>query len=102
MNALPECTMLVNASHPLPLEWKPDALVDLWEAQPRHYHLYPRPMMLSACAAEAANELFAFAEEQGFDDFIVLSAYRDSVYQAAQGIAPPLHDLALTLPMRPR
>jgi len=35
--------MLVNASHPLPLEWKPDALVDLWKVQPRHYHLYPRP-----------------------------------------------------------
>ena len=82
MNALPECTMLVNASHPLPLEWKPDDLVDLWKVQPRHYHLYPRPTMLSACAAEAANELFAFAEKQGFDDFMVLSAYRDSVYQA--------------------
>lgn len=70
--------MLVNASHPLPLEWEPDDLVDLWQVQPRHYHLYPRSTRLSACAAEAANELFALAEKQGFDDFMVLSAYRDS------------------------
>ena len=75
-------TMLVNDSHPLPLDWVPDDLVDLWKVQPRHYHLYPRSTRLSACAAEAANELFAFAEQQGFDGFMVLSAYRDSNYQA--------------------
>ena len=82
VKASPEPTMLVNASHPLPLEWEPDDLVDLWQVQPRHYHLYPRSTRLSACAAEAANELFALAEKQGFDDFMVLSAYRDSDCQA--------------------
>ena len=81
MNAA-DATMLVNASHPLPLEWEPDGLVDLWKVQPRHYHLYPRSTRLSACAAEAANALFERAEREGFDDFMVLSAYRTSDYQA--------------------
>ncbi len=76
-----ELSMLVNESHPLPLGWEPDDLVDLWKVQPRHYHLFPRSTRLSLPAAEAANELFAYAEEQGFDDFMVLSAYRDSDYQ---------------------
>jgi D-alanyl-D-alanine carboxypeptidase len=75
-------TIIVNASHPLPLDWVPDDLVDLWKVQPRHYHLYPRPTRLASCAAEAANKLFANAEQQGFEDFMVLSAYRDSEYQA--------------------
>ena len=74
--------MLVNASHPLPLEWEPDDLVDLWKVQPRHYHLLPRQMKLAACAAEAANALFEQAEREGFEDFMVLSAYRDSELQA--------------------
>ena len=51
-------TILVNESHPIPLGWKPDDLVDLWKMQPRHFHLYPRQTRLSACAAQAANALF--------------------------------------------
>lgn len=77
-----EATMLVNESHPLPLDWEPDDLVDLWKVQPRHYLLYPRQTRLSACAADAANVLFEQAEREGFDDFMVLSAFRDSDYQA--------------------
>ncbi|MBQ9004352.1 MAG: M15 family metallopeptidase [Eggerthellaceae bacterium] len=77
-----ETTMLVNESHPLPLNWQPDDLVDLWKVQPRHYLLYPRPTRLSECAADAANGLFEQAEREGFDDFMVLSAFRDSDYQA--------------------
>jgi D-alanyl-D-alanine carboxypeptidase len=82
-------TMIVNASHPLPLGWEPDDLVDLWKVQPRHYLLYPRPMRLASCAAEAANELFAYAERQGLGDFMVLSAYRDGDCQAALFASSP-------------
>lgn len=77
-----EPTVLVNESHPLPLDWQPDDLVDLWKVQPRHYLLYPRQTRLSKPAADAANELFEQAEREGFDDFMVLSAFRDSDYQA--------------------
>ena len=52
-----EPTALVNADHPLPQDWEPDDLVDLWKLQPRHFHLYLRQTRLAACAAEAANAL---------------------------------------------
>jgi len=77
-----DLTMLVNAEHPLPLDWEPDDLIELWKVQPRHYYLAPRSTKLVSSAAEAANELFAFAEQQGIEDYTVLSAYRDSDYQA--------------------
>jgi hypothetical protein len=31
--------ILVNAGHPLPTDWVPDDLVDLWAQQPRHFLL---------------------------------------------------------------
>ena len=77
-----EPTVLVNESHPLPPDWEPDDLVDLWKMQPRHFHLYPRQTRLAACAAYAANALFEQAEREGLYDFMVLSAYRESDYQA--------------------
>ena len=70
-------TILVNESHPIPLGWEPDDLVDLWKIRLRHFHLFPRQTRLSACAAEAANALFEQAEREGLDDFMVLSASRD-------------------------
>ena len=75
-------TILVNASHPLPLDWVPDDLVDLWAQQPRHFMLPMRKEYLVRPAFEAANAMFAAAEEAGFDDFEVRSAYRDAERQA--------------------
>lgn len=80
--SLSDVTLLVNAEHPLPLDWEPDDLVDLWKVQPRHFHLYPRQTRLSGCAADAANALFEHAENEGLDDFMLLSAFRTSDYQA--------------------
>ena len=76
-------TILVNASHPLPLDWVPDDLVNLWEQQPRHFMLPMRREYLVRSAFEAANEMFAAAEKDGFDDFEVCSAYRDAERQSA-------------------
>lgn len=81
-NQVPENLLLVNATHPLPLDWEPDNLVDLWKVQPRHYHLYPRQARLAADAADAANALFERAEREGLDDFMLLSTFRTSSYQA--------------------
>lgn len=74
--------MLVNADHPLPLDWKPDDLVDLWAQHPRHFLLPMRQEYLVKPAFEAANAMFAEAEEAGFFDFEVRSAYRDAERQA--------------------
>ena len=86
--------MLVNALHPLPVEWEPDDLVDLWKVQPRHFHLFPRQTRLVACAADAANALFEHAEREGFDDFLLLSAYRTSDYQAGLFMENPYGPVA--------
>lgn len=75
--------MLVNANHPLPLDWVPDDLVDLWEQQPRHFMLPMWREYLARPAFEAANEMFAMAETAGLGDFMVRSAYRDADRQAA-------------------
>ena len=75
--------ILVNATNPLPLDWTPEDLVDLWAQQPRHFLLPKRREYLVRSAFEAANALFAEAEEAGFDDFEVRSCYRDAARQAA-------------------
>ena len=74
--------MLVNADHPLPSDWVPDDLVDLWKQQPRYFLLPLRQERLQRVAFEAANALFAEAEAAGFHDFEVRSAYRDFERQA--------------------
>ena len=89
-----DVTLLVSAAHPLPLEWEPDDLVDLWKVQPRHFHLVPRQTQLAARAAEAANALFEHAENEGLDDFIVLSGYRTSDYQAGLYMKNPSGSVA--------
>lgn len=82
-------TMLVNAAHPLPADWAPNDLVDLWEQQPRHFLLPLRRESLACAAFEATNALFAEAEAEGFNDFEVRSGYRDFARQAALYAADP-------------
>ena len=84
-----DLTTLVNGEHTLPLEWEPDDLVDLWKVQPRHFHLPLRETRLVACAADAANALFEHAEREGLDDFLLLSGYRTSDYQAGLFMESP-------------
>ena len=75
--------ILVNATHPLPFDWEPEDLVDLWEQQPRHFLLPKGRELLVRVAFEAANEMFAEAEAAGLTDFEVRSCYRDAARQAA-------------------
>ena len=88
--------MLVNAANPLPLDWVPDDLVDLWEQQPRHFLLPKRREYLARPAFEAANAMCAAGEEAGFHYLELLSCYRDPERQAAlygngedEGVARP-------------
>ena len=74
--------MLVNADHPLPPDWEPEGLVDLWAQDPRHFLLPMRTEYLVGAAFDAANAMFAEAEGAGFQDFEVRSAYRDAERQA--------------------
>lgn len=74
--------ILVNAWHPLPLDWEPEDLVSLWQQPDRHVLLPLRPERLVRCAYRAADGLFAAAMEAGFDDLVLQSAYRDAERQA--------------------
>jgi len=75
--------MLVNAANPLPLDWVPEDLVNLWEQQPRHFLLPAKREYLVRSAFEAANAMFAEAKADGFEDFEVRSCYRNAARQAA-------------------
>ena len=92
--SLSDITLLVNAEHPLPLEWEPNDLVDLWKMQPRHFHLLPRQTRLVARAADAANALFEHAEHEGLDDFLLLSGYRTGDYQTDLFMTNPFGSVA--------
>ena len=67
--------LLVNAEHPLPEDYSPQELVNLYQ-QKRHFLLARDDLYLEKEAFEAANQMFKAAEEQGINGFIITSAYR--------------------------
>lgn len=71
---LPE-VLLVNADHPLPDNYAPKELVNLY-AQKRHFLLANSSIELEKEAFEAANRLFKLAEDEDMNGFILTSGYR--------------------------
>ena len=72
-----DITMLINKAHPLPEDFRPDGLVDLYSLEHRRFFLPPKPMLLYAEAAEALNRMCTAAEnEEGLGDYYVYSAWR--------------------------
>ena len=70
-----EDILLVNADHPLPEDYSPGTLVNLYQ-QKRHFLLARDDLYLTVETFEAANRMFEAAEKQGLNGFIVTSAYR--------------------------
>ena len=50
-----DITMLINKAHPLPEDFRPDGLIDLYSLEERRFFLPPKPMLLYAEAAKAVN-----------------------------------------------
>jgi LAS superfamily LD-carboxypeptidase LdcB len=73
--------LLVNASHPLPEDYKAENLVNLYE-QKRHFRLAKSDLYLTQETFDAMNAMFAAAEKEGLNGFIVTSAYRSREDQA--------------------
>lgn len=72
-----DVTMLINKAHPLPENFRPEGLIDLYSLEERHFFMPLRPMLLNAEAAEALNRMCADAErEEGLKDYYVFSAWR--------------------------
>ena len=70
-----EDILLVNADHPLPDSYSPGDLVRLYE-QKRSFLLARDDLYLTQEAFEAAEQMFAAAESQGMNGYIITSAYR--------------------------
>ena len=77
---LPE-VLLVNADHPLPENYAPKELVNLY-AQKRHFLLANSSIELEKEAFEAANRMFKLAEDEDMNGFILTSGYRTREKQA--------------------
>ncbi len=77
---LPE-VLLVNGDHPLPDDFAPKELVNLY-AQKRHFLLANSSIELEREAFEAANRLFRLAEDEDMNGFILTSGYRTREKQA--------------------
>ena len=67
--------LLVNNEHPLPKGFVAKDLIDVMQETPRHFFLFRRIKLNRECF-EAANRMFAKAEIDGLDDFIIRGGFR--------------------------
>jgi D-alanyl-D-alanine carboxypeptidase len=82
--------LLVNATHPLPEDYRPGDLVNLYDQKGRHFQLARADIEVCAPVFAAMDEMFAAAREDGVDGFIVSSGYRSrekqtEVFEEAAG-----------------
>jgi D-alanyl-D-alanine carboxypeptidase len=68
--------LLVNAEHPLPKEYHPDNLVNLYNKKGRHFQLAQDDISVGETVFEAMNTMFAAAQKDGVSGFIITSGYR--------------------------
>ena len=73
--------LLVNDSHRLASDYVPDDLVNLYE-QRHSFRLASSEIYLTRETYEAAERMFAAAEADGMNGFIITSGYRDYARQA--------------------
>lgn len=87
-------TLLVNAQNPLPEDYRPKELIELFGAR-RTFEIASADIALESYVLEAANQLFARAAAQGVAGFVVTSGYRTREQQRAlyesdgEGLAAP-------------
>ena len=74
--------LLINSMHGLPDGYVPGELVNLYE-QRRYFRLAASDIYLERATFEAANRMFAQAEREGINGFIITSGYRSAEKQAA-------------------
>jgi D-alanyl-D-alanine carboxypeptidase len=77
----PADVILVNEANPLPDDFSPGEIVNLYE-QKRHFLLANSEIELEKGTFEAADRMFQAAEEENLNDFILTSGYRTRERQA--------------------
>jgi D-alanyl-D-alanine carboxypeptidase len=68
--------LLVNAANPLPSDYYPENLVNLYEQEGKHFQLAKYDIEVCETVFEAMGALFAAAQQDGVDGFIITSGYR--------------------------
>ena len=85
-----DVTMLINKTHPLPENFRPDGLIDLFSLENRRFFMPPKQMLLEAAAAHSLNRMCAAAEEEaGLANYLIYSAWRSHEKQAEIYAAEP-------------
>lgn len=71
-----EETILVNADNPLPKNFKPKNIINLYQQKDRHFQLAKSNIKISKTVYYAMNSMFKAAEKDGISNFIITSGYR--------------------------
>lgn len=71
-----EDILLVNAENPLPKEFHPENLVNLYDQKHRHFQLAQADTEVCETVFEAMDAMFAAAQKEGVKGFIITSGYR--------------------------
>ena len=80
-NAQPDELLLVNPDHPLPEDFVPVNLVNLYEQRDRCFQLETTDIMLCEDVYEAMNALFLAAGRDGVEEYVITSGYRSEAEQ---------------------
>lgn len=85
--------LLVNAENPLPQDYQPENLVNLYEQKNKHFQLAKADIEVCESVYQAMDAMFAAAQKDGVEGFIITSGYRSREKQkevfstSADGIA---------------
>lgn len=88
-----EDILLVNPENPLPDDYRPENLVNLYDQKNKHFQLARADIKICETVFEAMNAMFAAAQQDGIKGFIITSGYRSHEEQkevfasSANGIA---------------
>ena len=73
--------LLVNRQHPLPANYQPQQLVHLYTEENKHFQLSRQDIYLSDHVFRAMEDMFAAAQRDGIEGFIITSGYRSQAEQ---------------------
>lgn len=85
--------LLVNTENPLPQDYQPENLVNLYEQKNKHFQLAKVDIEVCESVYQAMDAMFAAAQKDGVEGFIITSGYRSHEKQkevfstSADGIA---------------
>jgi D-alanyl-D-alanine carboxypeptidase len=68
--------LLVNAENPLPEDYRPKNLVNLYDQKHKHFQLAKADIEVCETVYQAMGAMFAAAQKDGVKGFIITSGYR--------------------------